>query len=177
MKFRYFGIFIFLLVAATAVATYSYMPDYLIRKMENQLYKIYSKEVTYSELPLADSAATNNQLFKISSNDTLAGYSIITRALGCKIGGCDKPSDDSISFEQFYFLTTFDKQKAIKKIRVLEYTADHGYQIASKAWLKQFEGNENFEVGKNVDAISGATISVNSITKEVNNQLNIIRLY
>ena len=71
-------------------------------------------------------------------------------------------------------MTAFNRQKEIQQVRVLEYTANHGYEIASKSWLKQFVKNEKFEVGKNVDGISGATISVNSITKNVNAQQSII---
>jgi Na+-translocating ferredoxin:NAD+ oxidoreductase RnfG subunit len=58
---------------------------------------------------------------------------------------------------------------------VLEYTSDHGYQIANKGWLKQFEKGTSFSVGENIDAISGATISVKSITAGVNEQLRIIQ--
>ena len=123
---------------------------------------------------MTDSLAIDHQVFKIITADTLSGYSIVTRALGCKIGGCDKPSTDTISFEEFFFLTAFDKQKNIKKVRVLEYTSDHGYQIANKGWLKQFEHGNKFTVGENIDGISGATISGKSITKGVNEQTDIL---
>ena len=142
--------------------------------MQKHLGKIFGTTVQITEVELADSIAINHQIFKLKANDSLVGYSIISRALGCQIGGCDKPSNDSIAFEQFYFMTAFDAHKNIKKVRVLEYTSDHGYQIANKGWLKQFEKNQNFEVGKNIDGISGATISVKSITKEVNHQITLL---
>lgn len=143
--------------------------------MQKHVGKIFKTELACNEIEIADSLAINHQIFKLKQQDSIVGYSIISRALGCQIGGCDKPSTDSIAFEQFYFMTAFDADKNIKKVRVLEYTSDHGYQIANKGWLKQFENGENFEVGKNIDAISGATISVNSITKEVNNQILILK--
>ena len=174
MSKRLSSIFIILSIATTAVATYSYLPDYLTKKMNRHLTKIFGKEINYKEVSIADSLAMDHQIFEIYTADTISGYSIITRALGCKIGGCDKPSTDTISFEQFFFLTAFDKQKNIKKVRVLEYTSDHGYQIANKGWLKQFEKSKSFTVGENIDGISGATISVKSITKGVNDQMNII---
>ncbi len=159
----------------TLAASYSYLPSYLSHKMSKQLNKLFDQEVLIRELSMNDTLALNHQLYEVYSADTLAGYSMITRALGCKIGGCDKPSEDSISFEQFYFFTAFDKDKNIKKVRVLEYTSDHGYQIANKGWLKQFEKGRSFSVGENIDAISGATISVKSITAGVNEQLRIIQ--
>lgn len=142
--------------------------------MNRHLTKIFGKETNYKEVPIADSLAIDHQIFEVYTADTVSGYSIITRALGCKIGGCDKPSRDTIAFEQFFFLTAFDKQKNIKKVRVLEYTSDHGYQIANKGWLKQFEQEKSFTVGQNIDGISGATISVKSITKGVNDQIAIL---
>jgi Na+-translocating ferredoxin:NAD+ oxidoreductase RnfG subunit len=171
---RYIGIIILALVTTTAVATFSYLPDYLTKKMNKHIAKTFGKSVQYEEIPVADAQAINHQIFKLSNADTLSGYSIITRALGCRIGGCEKPTNDTVSFEQFYFLTAFDKQKNIKCVRVLEYTSNHGYQIASKGWLRQFEEGDSFTVGKNIDGISGATISVKSITKGVNEQIDII---
>ena len=174
MRKRVFNILIILSLASTSVATFSYLPDYLTKKMNRQLAKIFGKELNVKEVSIADSLAIDHQIFEVYTADTVSGYSIITRALGCRIGGCDKPSKDTIAFEQFFFLTAFDKQKNIKKVRVLEYSSDHGYQIANKGWLKQFENGEKFAVGKNIDGISGATISVHSITKGVNSQKCII---
>lgn len=173
MRLRYLSISI-LFVVGTTLATYSYLPDYLTQKMSRQLNKVFGKNTMYKEVPVADSLAMNHQVFEIIDSDSVAGYSIITRALGCQIGGCDKPSKDSIAFEQFYFVTAFDRNKNIRKVSVLEYTADHGYQIANKGWLKQFEKGKTFAVGENIDAISGATISVKSITKSVNEQVKIV---
>ncbi|MDB4107583.1 FMN-binding protein [Bacteroidia bacterium] len=162
-------------MTSTAIATHSYLPDYLTKKMERQLLKLFGKEMTYQEVSTSDSIAINHQLFRLTNTDTITGYSIITRALGCKIGGCDKPSTDSLSFEQFYFFTAFDAQKNIKKVRVLEYTSDHGYQIANKGWLRQFEGGSLFFLNENIDGLSGATISVKSIIDGVNKQNDIVR--
>ena len=161
-------------MVSTALATNSYLPDYLTKKMSRQLNKVFGKNTVYKEVPVDDSVAINHQVFEIIDSDSLAGYSVITRALGCKIGGCDKPSKDSLVFEQFFFVTAFDKNENIRKVRVLEYPSDHGYQIANKGWLKQFEKGKTFAVGENIDAITGATISVKSITNAVNEQVKIV---
>jgi hypothetical protein len=174
VKKRFPTILIALGVTFSAMATYSYLPNYLTKKMTRHLAKIYGKETNTKEVTIADSLAIDHQIFEVYNQDTISGYSMISRALGCKIGGCDKPSKDTIAFEEFFFLTAFDKRKNIKKVRVLEYTSDHGYQIANKGWLKQFEKSDKFIVGENIDAISGATISVNSITNGVNEQVKII---
>lgn len=165
------------LIATSTLATYSYLPDYLSKKMRHHLTKVFGKNISYEEVSMNDGVSVNNQVFLIKDTDSISGYSIITRALGCKLGGCDKPPKDSIAFEHFYFLTAFDKNKRIKKVRVLEYTGDHGYQVANKGWLKQFEDDKHFEVGKNIDGISGATVSVKSITSSINLQVDIIEKY
>ncbi len=164
-------------LAFTSVAHLSYLPQHLCKKMDRHIKKAFSKTAVCTEIETPDEYKINHQFFKVSDSDTSAGYVIITRALGCQSGGCDKPKQqtDSVAFEQFFFMTAFDKQKQIKQVRVLEYTSNHGYEIASKSWLKQFTKNEPFTVGKNIDGISGATISVKSITKNVNLQREIIQ--
>jgi uncharacterized protein with FMN-binding domain len=103
------------------------------------------------------------------------GYAIASRALGCKIGGCSTDNKEGSSFEEFFYMTVFNTNCQIEKVKVIEYTSDHGYQIANRGWLKQFIHKENFTVGENIDAISGATISVNSIVNGINTQKDIIR--
>lgn len=160
---------------AFGYAGFSYFPQHVCKKMEKTVKKTFGKEAVYYSVETDDSLKINHEVYKVLNQDSVTGYVMVTRALGCQLGGCDKPKLDSVAFEQFFFMTAFDDKKHIKQVRVLEYTANHGYEISSKSWLKQFIKNETFEVGKNVDGISGATISVNSITKNVNLQRSIIQ--
>ena len=164
------------LISTCAICSYSFLPEYLKSKMVKQVCKLYDKQTNAVELPIANSLLLDHQVFSLVKEDSIIGYSIISRALGCNIGGCEKPSSSN-AFEQFFFMTAFDRDKNIKKVRVLEYTSNHGYQVANKGWLKQFEDKKQFKVGQNIDAISGATISVKSITSGVNNQIKIIDSY
>jgi len=165
-------------VCIYAFGGFSLVPEYLSRKMEKQVQKTFGKEVVCNAIELPDSLAGDHKLFKISGSDSTYGYALISRALGCKVGGCDKPNDeskDATSFEQFFYMTAFNNGCCVKRVRVLEYSSNHGYQIANRGWLKQFEKDTTYTVGQNIDGISGATISVNSITKGVNQQVRIIR--
>lgn len=163
-------------VAFSATATFSFLPDYLTKKMEKCLTKLFDKNVEYRAVETDDLYAINHQVYTVHQGDSLSGYSILSRGLGCKIGGCDKPSTtDTVTFEQFYYMTAFDANKKVKRVRVLEYTSDHGYQIGGRGWLKQFENGDHFTVGENIDAISGATISVKSITNGINTQVEILQ--
>ena len=76
--------------------------------------------------------------------------------------------------DTFEYLVLFDPDLIIKKVNVLVYREDYGGEIGSNRWLKQFIGipkNTNLIVGKNVAAISGATISVYSMTNAINQLL------
>ncbi|MDP2088634.1 MAG: FMN-binding protein [Flavobacteriaceae bacterium] len=74
----------------------------------------------------------------------------------------------------FDYVVIFDKNLIITQVKVLIYREDHGGEIASKRWLKQFLGfekNQNIIYKKDIAGISGATISAASLTNSVNNVL------
>lgn len=66
----------------------------------------------------------------------------------------------------FDYLVLFDNSMTIKKVVILVYRSSYGGEIMAKYWLKQFEGKYNgeFEFNKDIDSISGATISAPAIT-------------
>ena len=69
-------------------------------------------------------------------------------------------------FDNFDFMVLFDCDNKIKLVKVLIYRENYGGEISSRRWLKQFIGMT--EPKPFVDAISGATISVNSIKHSIN---------
>lgn len=75
----------------------------------------------------------------------------------------------------FDYMILFDNDYTIKKSKVLIYREEYGGEIGSKRWLKQFNDktitSETLVHGDNISAISGATISVRSMTNAVNDVL------
>lgn len=70
----------------------------------------------------------------------------------------------------FDYLVLFDESMTIKKVVILVYRSSYGGEIMAKYWLKQFEGKyngEQFEFNKDIDSISGATISAPAITNGI----------
>lgn len=68
------------------------------------------------------------------------------------------------------FFVVFDASGHILGCRVVKYRERYGSGVKSKRWLRQFTGKNatsGFKVGKDIDAISGATISSNSVTKGI----------
>ena len=54
----------------------------------------------------------------------------------------------------------------------MDYHSEYGYEITARSWLKQFQGLKGGKLrkGYEIDGISGATISVNSIIQSINRQ-------
>lgn len=72
----------------------------------------------------------------------------------------------------FDYMVLFNTNFEIQKVVVLVYRSSYGGEIMSNSWLKQFEGKtkgEEMEFGKDIDSISGATISAPSISKGIKN--------
>ena len=124
-----------------------------------ELEKINDISVTY----------LSTQFYKIRNHGDINGYLAIAKA----------PS----KFEKFDFFILFNKDYHIYDVQILNYREDWGFEICNKKWLKQFldvNFNSIISSSNQVQAISGATISVNSIKANVfriNNQLKKVVLY
>jgi hypothetical protein len=100
--------------------------------------------------------AIDDTFYSISGHDSIIGYLAVT----------DAPS----KFHMFDYYILFDDKAEILKVEILHYRENYGAEICSKRWLKQFAGidTKNSQTyNSSVDGISGATISVNSVKKDV----------
>ncbi len=128
------------------------------------------------EINLSDSVCKSNRIngkyFLIKNNVNQYQYIYIGRVNSCRAGGCSISNEipNKGNFEYFDYFILFDKTKTVQFVKVFNYQATHGQEITAKSWLKQFIGHNDsqvLEVNKNIDAISGATISVYAITDDV----------
>lgn len=69
------------------------------------------------------------------------------------------------------FLTLFNLDGTIQSNHIVKYREEHGGAVSNDTWNKQFTGMNHKSDVREVDAISGATISVNSIKKGVNKNI------
>ena len=100
---------------------------------------------------------TPENFYKIEKENTIIGYAFADKA----------PSKT----DEFDYLILLDTNLIIKKAKVLMYREDYGGEIGSTRWLKQFIGkkySDTLKYEKDIIAISGATISANSMTIAVN---------
>ncbi len=161
-------IFILFLGAIFSGFTVSKKIEKLISKQIKSVFKIenYTKEPIFvsneinNTLPIQ---ITENNFFKISNANQLLGYYYFGKAFG--------------KADYFDFIVIFDKNLTVSKIKILVYREDRGGEIGSKRWLRQFIGKskgEFLKYQKDIAAISGATISVKSMTTEVNKILKTV---
>jgi len=155
--------------------------DFDHKKINKFIKKTYSiDEFTLAELP---DNSLNGKLFSVndmgdSRIDRLA-LVYIGRVNSCRSGGCSIDhtlADDS--FEYFDYIIAFNTDMQIINMKIYNYQATHGQEITAKSWLRQFRYKPNqdvFHVNKNIDAISGATISVYAITDDVNRIIDYLK--
>ena len=137
----------------------------LAKRIQKKVTKEVKATFSVEEFELVDSTITipsspflvGQQMNEIKVDNELLGYAFLGTA----------PSKT----DTFEYLILFDPNFTIKKATVLIYREDYGGEIASKRWLSQFvkkQSNDAFIFGNNISAISGATISVQSMTASVN---------
>ncbi len=107
-------------------------------------------------------------------------YVYIGRVNSCRAGGCSD-SRETIArdeFEYFDYFILFDSKGAVQEVKVFNYQATHGQEITARGWLRQFtgfDGSQPLDIGKSIDAISGATISVYAITLDIQTRIEILK--
>ena len=71
---------------------------------------------------------------------------------------------------KFTFVVILDREKTVKRVDILKYPSEFGREVTEETWRKQFEGKKagTIKEGKDVDVVSGATISCQEIIRKIN---------
>lgn len=136
--------------------------------LQKETLKTWDLVMTFSEIEIIEYFPTNFHdgdmiyALKAESSDSLAGYAYLTSALG--------------RYELFDYFILYDLELVIKSVKVWKYRSTNGGAITGKRWLKQFIGYKGglLKYGKDIQALSGATISGNSIVDDVQRAQTII---
>jgi hypothetical protein len=106
----------------------------------------------------------NGLTYQVRSGGQLKGYAYLTHGMG--------------RYEAFDFVVLYSTDLQIQKVDILVYRSDHGYEIMNKRWLAQFNGKTgcNLVYGKDIDAISGATLSGTSLTETIAENCELMKL-
>jgi Na+-translocating ferredoxin:NAD+ oxidoreductase RnfG subunit len=164
--------FIILIIAGMGFLFMSFeLPKNIEKKVHKEVKEVFEVE-NFSLQIIAVNEQLNtslplkigkDNLFKIFSNDKMLGYVYVGTA----------PSKTAI----FDYMVMFDAELKVNKTKVLIYREEYGGEIGSRRWLRQFIGKSSADkltYGDNIDAISGATISVKSMTYAMDNLLSTI---
>ncbi|WP_298472697.1 FMN-binding protein [uncultured Maribacter sp.] len=147
------------------------LPKNLEKKVQKEVKHVFSveefskelikvPETIVAKLPLKLSV---DNFFKVSSKTKNLGYVFV-----------DKAASKTAMFD---YLIVFNSDLEIIHSKVLIYREEYGGEIGSKRWLKQFigkTGEDRVNHETNIDGISGATISVRSMTNAIDNVLQTI---
>jgi len=134
------------------------------KKFEKELSKHFDLEslttVENKEL------STNNDLFlNIYDGDKSMGLVVLTTARG--------------RYDKFDYMIIYNLDCKVELIKILVYRSDYGAEITAKRWLSQFytKKEDSLKYGTDIQAISGATFSAISLTKNVNRINRILESY
>ena len=100
--------------------------------------------------------ASSVYFYQIINNDKINGYALLDNVYGKSL--------------PITFLVLFDNAGNIISSQIVKYREQYGGSVKNPQWNEQFIGknySSSFEVGKEINSISGATISVNSVTKGI----------
>ena len=104
-------------------------------------------------------------VWKIQDSDSTFYYGILDNVIGKTM--------------PITFLTIFDTNHRVKTVEIIKYREDpYGGEIKNKNWRNQFKGysdTSDYKIGRAIDGISGATLSVHSVTKGINKLSLIIK--
>lgn len=146
----------------------------LAKLMKNQPVKLIAQTAF-------DSCSNGASWFGIEQEGKTTSYVLVNRVESCRAGGCDASLPfDQQPFEFFDYYMVLSSQGEVLLVRIYNYQATRGHEVMSKGWLKQFVGvlpHQKLEVGEDIQAISGATISSKAIAADIALQTSYLDYY
>jgi len=105
-----------------------------------------------------------DRIYLVREDQNDVAYLLSTRALG--------------RYDYFDYASLWTQEAVLKKVVILTYRSTHGAAICQKRWLAQFENyqGEELQLGKNVDAVSGGTISASALIKDLERSHRLMQL-
>lgn len=162
-----------ILLSITFISMSFSLPKNIQKKVDSEIKDVYEVEnFQFDEKLIAPEIAKTlpsdfgkDHFFEIKSKQKLMGYAYVSKAAS--------------KTDQFDYLVLLDPDLIVMKVKVLIYREDYGGEIGSKRWLQQFIGktqNDELKYQQNLVAISGATISVRSMTNAMNDLLKSLKI-
>lgn len=125
---------------------FEYQKLRLEQKIKNEIEKKVGQKFFSEEI----------YFYKIFDNKSPIGFTLLDNVYGKSL--------------PITFIVMFDLNGKILCSDIIKYREPYGGAVQSKEWNSQFKGKDaqsELIVGKDINGISGATISVNSVTKGI----------
>ena len=150
----------------------------LKEKTESLIYDHYgdSISVLFKKIPIPEeikfTAEKKAQLrfmrdqiyiWEISRNEEMIGLAYLDNVKG---------KSQPITYAVF-----FDSQGMVEGSHIIKYREPIGGEVSNQYWLNQFFGKSwesDYKIGSDIDGISGATISVNAVTRGIHRSTYIV---
>ena len=159
--------------------------DFCPKALLNELKKttgsneIEMKEFSFNEKQ--NSGLRLGKFFSLPASCAAMGvkYVYVGRVNTCRAGGCSLIAVDNIdqTKEFFDYFILYSDNATVRKVKIYNYQSTHGQEVTATSWLKQFgnyDGRDELVVGKNVDAISGATISADATSFDIESKTKLL---
>lgn len=107
--------------------------------------------------------AANFAVMRVMQGDTQVGWFVTDQVIG--------------KFEKIDYAVGLDMAGNVSRVEVVRYRESHGHEVAERKWLAQFEGAtaaSPLKGGKDIDGISGATLSVVHVSEGVRRVVRLI---
>ena len=132
--------------------------------------QIFSAVIDITELQISREARTsglpdNAKVSEIKGPSGLLGYCVESKVVS-RSG-------------PFKIRVLLDPQVYVKQASVISYPWDRGRDVRKRAFTSQFEGKgpgDSIQIGKDIDVMTGATISSNVMAEGVRNTIKLIEL-
>ena len=130
-------------------------PNYIsIKHSKHQISKSSTKNIQNTVRQKFFRSDVN--LWIVNDNDSLTYYCILDNVKGKSL--------------PITFLTIFDNFGKVHHVSIIKYREGYGSEVGNRRWLNQFinyNDSSIYKVSNDISSISGATISVHSVTKGI----------
>lgn len=179
------------LFASVIWTTFGFFPpngiDFEDKTLLKELQKVSGADMpARKEIPIPETLnahqTVQGKFFELSGtgDQGIKKYIYVGRVNTCRQGGCSNSGQAALTeaAEYFDYFIVFEPNLSVQQVKVYNYQASHGQEISNKGWLKQFQGhngNRPLTVGKSIDGISGATISVQAVTADIAEKTKLLK--
>lgn len=137
-------------------------PPEVSKKFKKELVKHFESDAV-KIVEIKELSKFSDLFFKVFDGDKESAIVVLTSAKG--------------RFDEFDYMIVYNQKLEVELIKILVYRSDYGSEITAKRWLNQFytKQTDSLKYGSDIQAISGATFSAISLTRNVNRINKILR--